>query len=326
LLIEHPPPESSAAQQPSPKRKEEYMKKQLLGRKIPATVALGLVLAVPGLANADVKFNFTTIDYPGSSRTAANGNSPNAIVGEFDDVGGATHGFVLRGGKFTQIDVPNATLTAVNGINASGQLSGTYTDASGHFHAYFSSTGSLPFSTLDPPLDPPVVRSQGGFINAQSQVVGTYRTVDQKRHGFIWREGTFTTLNVPNDHPVFGTVALGINDQEQVVGDYVDANDGVRRGFLLSKGTYTNFAAPGAILTVAEGINNSGVIVGLYMDANNAQHGFVKSGGSFTTIDFPKSTATEVFSINAQGQIVGNYTDTRGVTHGFLGVPEALPY
>ena len=51
------------------------MKKQLLGRKIPATVALGLVLAVPGLANADVKFNFTTIDYPGSSRTAANGNS-----------------------------------------------------------------------------------------------------------------------------------------------------------------------------------------------------------------------------------------------------------
>ena len=46
------------------------MKKQLLGRKIPATVALGLVLAVPGLANADVKFNFTTIDYPNSSRTA----------------------------------------------------------------------------------------------------------------------------------------------------------------------------------------------------------------------------------------------------------------
>ena len=120
-------------------------------------------------------------------------------------------------------------------------------------------------------------------------------------------------------------VALGINDQEQVVGDYVTP-DGVRRGFLLSKGTYTNFAAPGAILTVAEGINNSGVIVGLYMDANNAQHGFVKSGGSFTTIDFPKSTATEVNSINAQGQIVGRYTDTIGVDHGFLGVPEALPY
>src|SRR5712671_4598727 len=67
-------------------------------------VALGLLLGVPGLARADVNvnFNFTTIDVPGSTRTAANANSTHEIAGEFDDdAGGNTHGFVLRGDVYT---------------------------------------------------------------------------------------------------------------------------------------------------------------------------------------------------------------------------------
>jgi hypothetical protein len=44
--------------------------------------------------------------------------------------------------------------------------------------------------------------------------VGTYRDANEKRHGFIWRNGVFitTSINVPNDDPVLGTVAFGIND------------------------------------------------------------------------------------------------------------------
>ena len=69
-------------------------------------LALGLLVGFPGLARADVKFNFNTIDVPLCPllpnalcpRTAVNGNGNNAIVGEFDDTAGNTHGFVLRGG------------------------------------------------------------------------------------------------------------------------------------------------------------------------------------------------------------------------------------
>src|SRR5262249_41868010 len=150
-------------------------------------LALGLLVGLPGVARADVKFSFTTIDVPvcgptnnGPCQTRVNGNSTNAIVGDFDDNGGNTHGFVLRGGEYTQIDVPGATSTSLNGINASGWLAGTYVDA-GQMHAFFFDSGR--FTTLDPPVKP-LVRSQSGFLNAQGQVVGAYRTSSgQPLHG-----------------------------------------------------------------------------------------------------------------------------------------------
>ena len=68
------------------------------------------VLSVPGLTQA--QYSFTTIDVPGATRTAANGNSTHAIAGEFDDADGNTHGFVLNKGVFTTIDVPGAACPA----------------------------------------------------------------------------------------------------------------------------------------------------------------------------------------------------------------------
>jgi uncharacterized membrane protein len=254
-----------------------------------------------------------------SPRTAANGNSPNAVAGEYDDLSGATHGFILRGSAYTTIDVPKASYTAINGINAPGQLAGTYIDSSGGFHAFFSPSQGV-FTTLTPPGS---TRSQGGFINSQGRTVGTYRDANQKRHGFLWGSGTFvnTMINVPGDDPVLGTVAFGINDPGQIVGDYVDATDHNRHGFLLSQGTYTKpLDPPGSSFTVAEGINNSEVIVGVYVDADG-QHGFVLTNGVYTKVDVPGSTATAINSINAQGQIVGSYDDKNGSTHGFVGTP-----
>src|SRR5438105_3691195 len=110
-----------------------------------AAMAAALVLGVPGLARA--QFDFVTIDVPDSTRTAVNGNSPNAVAGEFDDADGNTHGFVLRKGVFTQIDVPGSVYTSVNGINAKGDLAGIYIDQAGHIHGYFLSKGI--FTTLD---------------------------------------------------------------------------------------------------------------------------------------------------------------------------------
>ena len=267
---------------------------------------------------AQTHYQFSPIDVPGAIGTEANGNSTHAIAGEVDDANGdPLYGFVLKNGSFTPIRYPNAATTSINGINAPGQLVGTYVDNLGTSHAFFDNNGS--FMTLDPVV--PSVRSQGGSINARGQVVGTYRDKNQYRHGFIWFNGTFTTFNVPGDLSPAGTVAFGINDSGAVVGDYADAKSGNRQGFLRSSnGTFTTFNAPDAAITIGEGINNAGTIVGVYLDKNFNMHGFVLNNGHFTTVDVPSTSGTQINSINAIGEIVGYYNDFNGGTHGFLGV------
>src|SRR5437870_3899138 len=103
-------------------------------------LALGLLLGVPGPAKAQYKI--TTIDVPGATATAVNGNSPNAIVGQFDDEFGMTHGFVLTKDDLVQIDVPGSVFTTVNGVNANGQLAGIYVDDKDFkFHGFIWNKG-----------------------------------------------------------------------------------------------------------------------------------------------------------------------------------------
>jgi probable HAF family extracellular repeat protein len=279
-----------------------------------STVALMATLITVGYCHAEVRYGFTTVDVPHASRTAINGNTAHALAGEYDDAASTTHGFVAYDHQFKTIDVPQATYTSVNGINDHGDLAGIY--VKDRRYAFFSQNGRT--TTLDPPG---AILSQGGFVNNHRQVVGAFRTSDQKRHGFVWRAGRFDILNVPNDHPLYGTVALGINDYSDVAGNYVDAT-GVRHGFLLSRGSYTTLDPAGSVLTVAEGVNNNGVVVGLYLDASGVQHGFVWTHGTYTTVDAPRSLATGIYSINALGEIVGTYDDLAGVGHGFVAKPE----
>ena len=111
-------------------------------RRMLTAVALALVLSFPGIASA--QFNFTTIDVPDSTRTAANANSTHEVVGEFDDADGNTHGFVLSKGTYTQIDVdvPGASFTTVNGINAKGELVGHMPSATSYPTPFYGARGS----------------------------------------------------------------------------------------------------------------------------------------------------------------------------------------
>ena len=194
-----------------------------------ATLVFGLFLSIPGLVRA--QYSFSTIDVPvaGAKAREINGNSTHEIVGEFEDASGIIHGFILEKRAFTTIDVPGTVspngkvaFTSLNGLNAQGRFVGTYSDGATN-HAFVANKGD--FTTLDPPGSS---YSQGGFINAQGEVVGAYRDhnakhPDQvdKRRGFVWRNGIFTPVNVPGDHPLCGTVAFGINDIDQVVENYV---------------------------------------------------------------------------------------------------------
>src|SRR5262249_51412102 len=151
--------------------------RDMTARRMLAVAAVGLVLTLPGSAAA--QYTFTTVDVPGGTNTAVNGNSPNAIAGQFDDEVGNTHRFVRTNHGFTQIDPPDADgFTTVNGINANGELAGIFIDANGKFHGFFYSKGK--FTTLDYPGS---IRTSAFFLNAQGDVVGTYRSSDNVRHG-----------------------------------------------------------------------------------------------------------------------------------------------
>jgi hypothetical protein len=85
-------------------------------------------------------------------------------------------------------------------------------------------------------------------------------------------------------------------------------------GFLLDRGRFTKFDAPGAELeTAPAGINKSGKIVGTYVtaDADATYHGFLRDRrGRFTAIDISGAKATAVSKINDHGQIVGRYYES----------------
>jgi probable HAF family extracellular repeat protein len=145
-------------------------------------VTLGLFLGFTGQAKAE--FIFTTLDVPGSTSTIANIISNSGqIAGEYADVGGNSHGFLLSGGRYTTFDVPGSTSTTANGINTSGQIVGIFQDSGSAFHGFLLSGGV--YTTLDVPGST-FTRAFG--INDAGLIVGSFR--DASNEGAL---GSVTT-------------------------------------------------------------------------------------------------------------------------------------
>ena len=77
---------------------------------------------------------------------------------------------------FTTIDVPGATETSAVGINAGGDIVGTFLNASG-FHGFLLSQGV--FTTIDVPG---ATSTEARGINAARHIVGSF---DNGDHGFL---------------------------------------------------------------------------------------------------------------------------------------------
>jgi probable HAF family extracellular repeat protein len=158
---------------------------------------------------------------------------------------------------------------------------------------------------------------EGAFaygINDSGQIVGANGFLT----GFLYSGGRYSTVYVPSLDRNSFTTPLGINNAGQIVGWYwSDIIGKTYRGFLLSNGSYSLFAAPGSVDTTASGINASGQIVGWY-DSGGNPHGFLLSGRNYTTLDVPGSASTQATAINDHGQIVGTYSNSSGVSLGFM--------
>jgi uncharacterized membrane protein len=130
-----------------------------------------------------IEGNFTTIDYPGAVGTSATAiNDVGDIVGNYltclsEDSESELlrlpcefvqlHGFLLSNGIFTRIDPPGSTSTYVGGINNSGEVVGSYSEAvfTGHGFLYKSGVYTI--------VDVPGASSTGiTGVNDQGEIVG----------------------------------------------------------------------------------------------------------------------------------------------------------
>jgi hypothetical protein len=142
-----------------------------------------------------------SFDVPGELGTNAlgAGQSPGVtIVGTYKvQVGSAwnQHGYVAATNgsmdpaawQYTRVDVPDATQTIVRGVNASGDLVGTYFDASGGVHGFMTTRAAAPGApntgaglaqapaSDGPPLFPVVLAAASGLALAALTIGGLWR-------------------------------------------------------------------------------------------------------------------------------------------------------
>jgi hypothetical protein len=265
------------------------------------------------------------------------------------------------GYMITVIDEPIAGTSAVEGtivfaVNASGAMTGSYSDQTDVGHGFVCAAGGTSCTSFDAPnagSSPPAGWFQGTVgiaIDTAGDVVGIYIDSNNAYHGFL-REAaspnTITVLDDPNAPTATssrGTFPTSINDNGQIVGNYTTGRydtASLYHGFLYSiaNGTYTEIDEPNAGTgsassyqkegTIPAAINASGVVTGYYADSSGNRHGFIRSAaGNYTSFDGPGATTntgkggglsgTLPMSIDAAGDVVGSYTDSSGVRHGFI--------
>jgi probable HAF family extracellular repeat protein len=227
----------------------------------------------------------------------------------------------LKAQTFMPISYPGAITTEAHGINAFGQIVGSWMDASGNTHGFLFNAGT--FTSFDYPGSS---QTTPYAINNAGDIVGDH----DASMGFLLKGGVFTTINgngwdinnfdfiatgsgfietnggtVPIKYPgSINTLSWGINDAFQIAGSYYDGSR--THGFFYNGIGYSTIDVPGQANTAGSGINTLGEIVGYSLDTFSLQHGFLYDGVSFTQFDFPGSTNnTYAFRINDFGQIVG---------------------
>ena len=253
----------------------------------------------------------------------------------------------------TTLDFPGAKTTLAYGINANGDVVGTYVDTNSKNHGFLLTAGL--YSSIDPPGS---LFTEARGINEDGDIVGDFVASDGKLHGFfLGREGfkdisvsghlntipvkissegvivgcyhdtdTMGTMHgfVRNEdsltvYPTPASMHNGITPRGDVAGFFTDLMTMQTHGYIISKGETTQVNFPGSSATRVWDLNPRREAVGFYLDpATHVFRGFRYHKGQFTPIDVPSARRTLPFGINPEGDVVGAYADQNGKTHGFL--------
>lgn len=261
---------------------------------------------------------------------------------------------------FTEIDVPGAVNTVVEGINSSGQMVGYYYNDGGYATTAFElNSGTFTFFNYPNAYSVAIGINEAGLISGYAYPGGGSTAL-----GFLYDGTTFTTVTssypdtyaeginnagdvvgsdgFPNNHCFvrIGTTfhditpppgmftsagANAINNLGQVVG-YTWGGPLYIAGFFYSKGKFQTIVVPWEYdTTVPSGINDSGLVIGSYTACNPgcSYHGFAFLKGKYVSFDYPGAMDTFADGVNAAGQVVGTYflPGENAASHGFVTSP-----
>jgi hypothetical protein len=218
-------------------------------------------------------------------------------------------------GAWESIDVPGAVGTRAFGINARGDVVGSYTDQTGT-HGYVRSDGA--FTTID---YPGAATTEAWGINPRGDIVGRYTIAGVAGiGGFLLSPGAYIDISIPN-HMI--TLPTKIGASGEIVGCFHDTS-ALRDmyGYVQRGNKVTTFALPTVTAPTGSSAMHNGVmpggrmVVGFTSPSATTSRGYILTQDTFTLVDFPGSTFTQVWDLNPLGTLVGQYI-ANGRTNGF---------
>jgi len=219
--------------------------------------------------------------------------------------------------KFITFQPPGATVTtAVTAITNSGEVIGSFEDASGTLHGFLRAADGT-FTTIDFP------GAKGTYPTGMSHdgtIVGYYTVKARSlnpQQGFIRTpDGQISAFHAPHANRFTNVVA--ITDTGWIVGQAYAAHDPYNSfGFLRDpSGHFTKFGQQWLQVICA---NSARTTAGTFRDQSGAPHGFVRTrNGKVTQVDPDDSVFTHVTAINDSGAVAGLWAATDFVRKGFV--------
>jgi hypothetical protein len=98
------------------------------------------------------------------------------------------------GYTFSEIGVPGAVSISANGINDSGQITGSFVDSSSLTHGYLASGQAITTIDVKKALQGTTVVTG---INGAGQIVGSFTNDNSVTKGFVDNDGVFSTIDPP---------------------------------------------------------------------------------------------------------------------------------
>ena len=227
---------------------------------------------------------------------------------------------------FTTIDFPGSALTQALGINAEGDIVGTYKNsatADNKNHGFVLRGGE--FTAINSPFGANYTIATA--IGPTGDIVGYYESAigpAGNSHGFVLtNEGQWMPVEYPGGHLMTGP--FRILPDGTIVGCVHDLPlPAGMHGFVIGPKGISLFDQPASMHMGAT--PNGKTIVGYYTAANTTggygtgarTRGYVLDDGDMVPFDVKSSKLTQAMDINPAGVVAGLYTDLAGTTHGFL--------
>jgi probable HAF family extracellular repeat protein len=286
-------------------------------KSILCMLAFAFAFTVVAATAADapkLTFKFTKASVPGATATSPGGiNNAGMSVGTYTDSAGASHGYILKGKKFTTLDDPNAKAGTTGGSNI--QYNGTavvgaYTNTAGTATVGFMYKGG---KYTDIPGPTGNIGASANAINDKGAIVGNYTDSAGVTHGFLLKGGKYTTLSVPGG---LGTVATGINNKGTIVAYYFVNSTGTLGSVMTTNNGKTfktiNVPGAGALGSGPLDINNENDVCYEWFDSAGLFHGALFHKGKYYKFDYPKAYESYGGGLNDKSTVAGGYIPTKG--------------